>query len=98
MPEAIFDAPSQKVISPAKLAHVVLRTGNFEKMVEFWKTFLGAEATYENDFLSFLTYDEEHHRIAVVAIPDTGPKIPSSSGLGAEQSRSLFQYRPNLTM
>jgi len=77
----IFDAPSQKVMSPARLAHVVLRTGNFAPMVEFWKVFVGGHATHENDFLSFITYDEEHHRIAIAAVPGTGPKAPGTSGL-----------------
>jgi len=76
-----FDKPSSKVISPSKLAHIVLRTSRFEEMVEFYKTFLGATATYENAFLSFLTYDDEHHRIAIASFPGTGPKQPTSSGL-----------------
>jgi catechol-2,3-dioxygenase len=76
-----FDTTSSKVISPSKLAHIVLRTSKFEEMVEFYKTFLGATTTYENAFLSFLTYDDEHHRIAIVSIPGTGPKQPTSSGL-----------------
>ncbi|KAF2491271.1 Glyoxalase/Bleomycin resistance protein/Dihydroxybiphenyl dioxygenase [Lophium mytilinum] len=76
-----FDAPADQVKSPAILAHVVLRTANFKEMVNFYKTFLGASAAYENDFLSFLTYDEEHHRIALLCVPGTGPKVPTSSGL-----------------
>ncbi|KAH8812870.1 Glyoxalase/Bleomycin resistance protein/Dihydroxybiphenyl dioxygenase [Xylogone sp. PMI_703] len=78
-----FDKQFTKVISPKKLAHVVLRTGRFKEMVSFYKTFLGAEAAYENDFLSFLAYDGEHHRIAIVDIPgiDTGPKRREFPGL-----------------
>lgn len=76
-----FDHPPAKVTSPTKLAHVVLRTNNFKEMVKFYKNFLGATATYENHFLAFLTYDEEHHRIAIAHIPGTGPKNAASSGL-----------------
>lgn len=76
-----FNKSFDKVISPSKLAHVVLRTGNYTAMVEFYKTFLGAKATYENEFLSFLTYDDEHHRIAIGAIPGTGPKATNAAGL-----------------
>jgi len=70
-----------KVKSPSSLAHLVLRTPNFKALNEYYKTFLGAEASYENEILSFLTYDEEHHRIALVAVPGTGPKVRSSAGL-----------------
>jgi catechol-2,3-dioxygenase len=72
---------TSKVIPPAKLAHVVLRTGRFKKMVKFYKNFLGANTTYENDFLCFLTYDDEHHRIALIGIPDLPPTDHGVSGL-----------------
>lgn len=78
---ADFDSPVAKVRPPSKLAHVVLRTNNFEKMVHYYKTFLGAEVIYENAFLAFLTYDEEHHRIAIAAVPGTKAKDTSSCGL-----------------
>ncbi|KAL4801510.1 Glyoxalase/Bleomycin resistance protein/Dihydroxybiphenyl dioxygenase [Aspergillus unguis] len=76
-----FDAPSTKVLSPASLAHVVLRTANLPRMVDFYTTFLGGTVTYGNEILSFITYDEEHHRIALIGVPSTGPKVPTSCGL-----------------
>ncbi|KAK5162730.1 uncharacterized protein LTR77_011213 [Saxophila tyrrhenica] len=76
-----FDRPGEKVQSPSTLAHVVLRTGNFQQMVDFYIQFLGGSITYGNDFLCFITYDEEHHRIALLNIPGTGKKQPTSSGL-----------------
>jgi len=51
-------------ISPAKLSHAVLRTTRLTAMVEWYKTVLNAEVLCENDFLVFMTYDEEHHRIS----------------------------------
>lgn len=78
---ATFDEPVGKVKSPIKLAHVVLRTNNFANMVEYYKTFLGAEIIYKNDFLAFLTYDEEHHRIAIAGVPGTKGKDFESCGL-----------------
>ncbi|KAM5353694.1 hypothetical protein ACJ41O_000344 [Fusarium nematophilum] len=76
-----FDAPSTKVRSPAALAHVVLRTANLEPMVQFYTDFLGGTVTYGNDMISFITYDEEHHRIALIGIPTTEPKNSNSCGL-----------------
>ncbi|KAF2490670.1 Glyoxalase/Bleomycin resistance protein/Dihydroxybiphenyl dioxygenase [Lophium mytilinum] len=70
-----------KVQSPSKLAHVVLRTQKLTPMAEFYKTFLGGHTTYENDIVSFITYDDEHHRIAILAVPETTPKVLGSSGL-----------------
>ena len=84
---------TKKVTSPVKLAHVVLRTSQeaFPKMVAFYKTFLGASASYENAMLSFITYDDEHHRVAIVALPGLKPKDSQTSGL----EHFSFTY-PNL--
>jgi catechol-2,3-dioxygenase len=49
--------------------------------VAWWKNFLGATARYENDFIAFLTYDDEHHRIAIVSNPNLGDDGRSSAGL-----------------
>ncbi len=56
-------------IAPAKFAHCVLRTKNFTEMVRWYKTVLEAEAMFENPMLCFMTYDEEHHRIAIAQVP-----------------------------
>ncbi|KAG8158585.1 hypothetical protein KVR01_011707 [Diaporthe batatas] len=69
------------VKSPAGLAHLVLQTSQFKPMVAFYKAFLGAHASYENEILCFLTYDDEHHRIAIGHVPGTTPKAPQSAGL-----------------
>ncbi|KIW76364.1 hypothetical protein Z517_11110 [Fonsecaea pedrosoi CBS 271.37] len=76
-----FSDKGTKVLSPSTLAHVVLRTNNFSGMRDFYTTFLGGTITYGNDFISFITYDEEHHRIALIGIPDTAPKAPTTCGL-----------------
>ncbi|OAL46311.1 glyoxalase bleomycin resistance protein dioxygenase [Pyrenochaeta sp. DS3sAY3a] len=76
-----MSAPAPKVLSPAVFAHVVLRTAKFKEMVAYYKTFLGAEASYENEMLSFLTYDEEHHRVAILGVPGTADKKPATAGL-----------------
>lgn len=76
-----FDAPSKKVTSPTKLAHVVLRTANFPAMHSFYLTFLGATDTFANDEVAFMTYDSEHHRIALISNPKLRPKDLKTSGL-----------------
>ncbi|KKY38181.1 putative glyoxalase bleomycin resistance protein dioxygenase [Diaporthe ampelina] len=75
------DASIEKVLSPAALAHVVLQTSQYEPMVAFHKAFLGAHATFENASLSFLTYDEEHHRVAILQVPSTKTKDPVSASM-----------------
>lgn len=82
-----------KVLSPTSLAHVVLRTAHFKPMVAFYKTFLGAHASHENDFLAFLTYDEEHHRIAIASVPGAADAAAAaSSGARAEPRASGLEH------
>ena len=60
-------------IAPVKLAHVVLRSANKRRLIDFYKAVLEAEETFGDDNASFLTYDDEHHRIAVIGIPGLRP-------------------------
>ena len=58
-------------IAPAKLAHCVVRTTpeRFGKLVDWCRTLLEAEPVFQNPFICFMTYDDEHHRIAIAGIP-----------------------------
>jgi|SRR5690242_13500048 len=76
-----FDKPASVVKSPSKLAHVVLRTNNLQNMVRYYTDFLGANIQYENETLAFLSYDEEHHRIALIQAPGTKAKAHGTCGL-----------------
>jgi catechol-2,3-dioxygenase len=62
-------APTRGRIAPVKLAHVVLRTSRFEEMVAWYETVLAARTVHNDGMLAFLTYDDEHHRIAIARIP-----------------------------
>ncbi|KAI9925621.1 hypothetical protein ASPWEDRAFT_547206 [Aspergillus wentii DTO 134E9] len=76
-----FDAPSATVLKPTSLAHIVLRTANLQRMATFYTDFLGGTVAYSNDTISFITYDHEHHRIALIGIPSLRPKDTGSCGL-----------------
>ena len=63
--------------SPKKLSHLVLQTNRREEMIDWYCRVLGAELLYEGPNISFISYDDEHHRVAFI---DPGPladKAPS---------------------
>jgi catechol-2,3-dioxygenase len=70
-------------ISPRKLAHVVLRTrSNIDAMVQWYCVVLGAQIVFNaGGRLVFLSYDDEHHRIAIAASPDLTERPPRAAGL-----------------
>jgi catechol 2,3-dioxygenase-like lactoylglutathione lyase family enzyme len=49
-----------------KFAHVVLQTSRFEEMRDWYCTVLDAHVVYEGHGLCFITFDEEHHRVALL--------------------------------
>lgn len=61
-----------KPIAPSLFAHLVLRTANRDAMRDWYCTVLAARIVFENDYISFITYDNEHHRVAFVNVPDLG--------------------------
>ena len=68
-------------ISPARLAHVVLRSSQFQALVDWYLTVLNAKIAFSDGNLAFLTYDEEHHRIAVLNIPGLQPQTAGVAGV-----------------
>ena len=67
--------------SPKKLSHIVLQTNRRREMIDWYCTVLGAEILYEAERISFISYDNEHHRVAFL---DPGPlteRQPDAAGL-----------------
>nr|WP_296767116.1 VOC family protein [Rhodococcus sp. (in: high G+C Gram-positive bacteria)] len=61
-------------------AHVVLQTGQFQQMRDWYCTVLEAHVVHEGHGLCFTTFDEEHHRIALLDAP-VQPRDPGAAGM-----------------
>lgn len=64
-----------------KLAHLVLQTGQLCVLRDWYLSVLDAHVVFENDMLSFMTFDEEHHRLALVQLPRPSPRTSMTVGL-----------------
>jgi catechol-2,3-dioxygenase len=53
-------------IRPRKFVHVVYRTRRFDQMLAWYQDVFDARVQYQNPILAFLTYDDEHHRFALI--------------------------------
>lgn len=62
------------VLSPRRLAHIAMRTNRLAEMINWYCKVLGAHVAYASDKVAFLTYDEEHHRIALIGLGEYPPK------------------------
>ncbi|UGT61841.1 VOC family protein [Nocardia asteroides] len=65
-----------------KFAHVVLQTSRLEEMRDWYCTVLDAHVVYEGHGLCFITFDEEHHRVALLGAPvQLEPRNPGAAGM-----------------
>lgn len=74
-------AKARGKIAPAKLAHVVLRSPRYDDVINWYRIVLEAEVMVSTPGVSFLTYDEEHHRIAIINAPGIPDSNPQASGV-----------------
>lgn len=50
-------------------AHIVFQTSQPEEMIRWYCTVLDAHVVYEDNGLGFITFDDEHHRVAFLKAP-----------------------------
>ena len=66
---------------PAYISHYGLRTKRRKEMMQWYQTVFGAKIQHENEFLAFMTFDEEHHRLVIWEDPDTIDKPKTAAGI-----------------
>ena len=84
MATALAPAPedtSTGIVSPTRFAHVVLRTSKFRELLAWYKLVLNATPAFENDHIAFLAYDDEHHRVALINVPNLAPQPDGIAGV-----------------
>lgn len=78
-----------KKVVPSHMAHYVIRTRRYAESVAWYCTFFQAEVVFANDFISFLSFDQEHHRIAIGQLPDLREHDSQAAGI----DHVAFSYR-----
>ena len=66
---------------PGYISHVGIRARNYEAMLRWYESVMGAEIRHQNDFLAFMTFDDEHHRMVIFTVPDTVERPPTANGI-----------------
>jgi catechol 2,3-dioxygenase-like lactoylglutathione lyase family enzyme len=66
---------------PAYISHYGIRAQRFEEMIQWYKTVFRARVQHENEFLAFMTFDDEHHRLVIFEDPATVDKPENSAGI-----------------
>lgn len=63
------------------MAHFGIRARNFEQMLDWYGRVLGARIQYRNAFAAFLTFDDDHHRLAIWTDESTADRVPEAAGV-----------------
>ncbi len=88
------------MVSPAKLAHVVIQSHDPGGLAKWYADLLGAQIVFESPAITLVTYDEEHHRIGFAPLPPAEgtltnrvPGLPGIShvAFGYESITSLLE-------
>jgi len=68
-------------IRPARFAHFVLRVSDIQRAVAWYQDVLGMEMVHDAGKIAFMSFDEEHHRIALAETPVESEPSPGAPGL-----------------
>jgi catechol-2,3-dioxygenase len=77
-----------------RLAHVVLQTTDLAPLKDWYLKVLDAHVVHENEFISFMTFDDEHHRLAIMQVPGLTERSPIIVGMA--HSAYTFDTLPAL--
>lgn len=64
------------LIRPQRFVHVVYRTRKFDAMIDWYRRVFDAHVQHQNRAIAFLTYDDEHHRFAIINLGVLAPGAP----------------------
>ena len=81
MPDTAHVPETPAAVAPDYMAHVVLYTRQFEEMIVVDRLALGAEVMLRKPTICFMTFDREHHRIAIIHRPNFADRPPETVGV-----------------
>lgn len=76
------------MVADKKLAHIVLQTGQRAALRDWYLEVLDAHVVFENEFLCFMTFDDEHHRLAIAQLPNPVQRTAATVGM----AHSAYTY------
>lgn len=66
---------------PSYISHIGLRARNYDEMLDWYQKVMGAKVHHQNEFLAFMTFDDEHHRMVIYTDPETVERPPTANGV-----------------
>jgi catechol-2,3-dioxygenase len=68
-------------MNPLQLGHVGIRTTDVDRAVEWYGRALGADVRFANQYATFMSFDDEHHRIVIWDDGETEERPSAAAGI-----------------
>ena len=79
--ESLERSSTGAATKPAYISHYGIRARQYRDMIQWYKTVFRAKIQHENEFLAFMTFDEEHHRLVIFEDAATVAKPENAAGI-----------------
>lgn len=79
--ESLDNRSLRAATKPAYISHYGIRAQRFKEMIQWYKLVFRAKIQHENEFLAFMTFDAEHHRLVIFENAATVDKPASAAGI-----------------
>ena len=79
--ESLESTSSNSETKPAYISHYGIRAQRYKEMIQWYQTVFRARIQHENEFLAFMTFDEEHHRLVIFEDAATVDKPATAAGV-----------------
>ncbi|HKO61683.1 MAG TPA: VOC family protein [Pyrinomonadaceae bacterium] len=63
------------------ISHYGIRAKQLGEMIEWYLQVFQAKVQHQNEFLAFMTFDDEHHRLVIFEDPETVARPATASGV-----------------
>ncbi len=79
--EPVGSSSSAQAARPTYISHYGIRAQRYKEMIQWYQTVFRAKIQHENEFLAFMTFDEEHHRLVIFEDAATVGRPANAAGI-----------------
>jgi len=79
--ESLESSSTGAATRPPYISHYGIRAKRYADMIQWYKTVFRGKVQHENEFLVFMTFDEEHHRLVIFEDAATVAKPENAAGI-----------------
>jgi catechol-2,3-dioxygenase len=72
---------ARRSVPPSRMAHFVIRTNRYAECVAWYQKLFEADTVFANEQATFMAFDQEHHRLAIINMPQLADGSATESAI-----------------